>query len=81
MFSPVGLHEDAINVLECDGACLFTNDFDEGAQTEVTRTSEQAFTRSDDESQGVIGEGVVSQSDTIELVEDEGLGELRRQWF
>jgi len=39
MFSPVGLHEDAIDVLECDGPALLANEFDEGAQTEVARAS------------------------------------------
>ena len=31
MFSPVGLHEDAIDVLECDGSALLAYDFNEGA--------------------------------------------------
>ena len=39
MFSPVGLHEDAIDVLECDGPALLAHDFDEGAQAEVACSS------------------------------------------
>ena len=79
MFSPVGLHEDAIDVLECDGPALLADGLDEGAEAEVASASDEAIARSDDECQGLIGEGVVCQSNAIELIKDEDLNDLGRE--
>ena len=44
VFSPVGLHEDAIDVLQCDGSSLLADGLNEGAQAQVAGASQQTLT-------------------------------------
>jgi len=71
-FPPVGLHEDAVYLLEADFALAVADGFEQGADAEVADASEEAFGGADDERERVVGEGVVGQSAAVELVEDEG---------
>jgi len=60
---------------------LVADGLDEGSDAEVSGSAEEAFCGADDEGEGVFGEGVVSESGAVELVEDEffdGFG--RESW-
>ena len=76
------LDQDAVDLLEIDGAGLVAHRFEEGTQTKIACAPEQAFAGADDKRQRLGGEGVVAQADAVELGQDErldGFGRLARQ--
>ena len=70
VISPVGLNEDAVDLLEIDGADLVAHRFDQGAETEIAGAPQQAFGGADDEGQGLRAESVVAQAGAVELSQD-----------
>lgn len=68
--SPVGLHEDGVNLREIDGFGLIADGFDEGSHAEVFDGAEDAFGGSNDEVEGGFSEGVMRETDAVELGED-----------
>lgn len=78
-FAPMGLDEDAVDLLEVDVAGLVAHGFNERAQAEVASASEQAFAGAHQQSDGVLGADVVAETGPVELFEDEGGGGFRAQ--
>ena len=68
---PVGLHEDAVDVVDADGFVGAADGLDEAADAEVSGLAEDAVGGADDEVDGRWGEGVVAESDAVEFAEDE----------
>jgi hypothetical protein len=54
-FSPVGLGEDGVEVLQIDGTGLITDRFDQRAEAEVAGVPQDALAGTDDESEGFGG--------------------------
>ena len=79
VFSPVGLKEDAVDVLEVHDAGLVADGFDEGAEAEVAGAAKDPFARADDQRQGFGGEGVVAKAGAVELIQDEQFDGFWRQ--
>lgn len=69
--TPVGLHEDGVDLAEADGFDLVANGFDEGSEAEVFDGSQGAFGAASNEVESFFGEGGVWESDAVELGEDE----------
>jgi hypothetical protein len=72
----MGLEEDAVDLLEVNGAGLIPDRFDEGADAQIPGAAQEALGGTDDEGERVLGEGVVPQSGPVELVEEEALDGL-----
>lgn len=72
--APVGLNENAVDLFDIDGACLVADGFEEGCNTEVAGAAQTAFGRTHDEVECGFGEGVVTESTFVELIEDEVAG-------
>lgn len=70
MMTPVGLHEDGVDLGKVDGFGLVADGFYEGADAEVFDGAEDAFGGTHNEVEGRFGEGVVRQADAVELGED-----------
>lgn len=68
----MGLHEDAVDLLEAGFALAVADGFEQGADAEVADASQKPFGGADDEGERVVGEGVVRKPAAVELVEDEG---------
>ena len=68
---PVGLHEDAIDVVDVDGFVGAADGFDQATDAEVAGLAQDAVGASDDEIDGGLGEGIVPESDAIEFAEEE----------
>ena len=69
-------------MFEVHDAGLVADRFDERAQTEVAGAAQQTFAGTDDERQGIGGEGVVAQAGAIQLVHDkllDGFGSQTRE--
>ena len=79
VISPVGLNEDAVDLLEIDGADLVAHRFDQRAEAQIAGAPQQAFGGADEESQGLRAESVVAQAGAVELGQDEGLRGLGSQ--
>lgn len=62
VFYPVGLDEDAVDLLEIDEAGLVAHGFDQGTDAEVAGAAQQPLAGADDEREGFGGEGVVAQA-------------------
>ena len=71
--TPVGLHEDGVDLFEIDGFCAVTDGFEQGAEAEVFHGAQGSFRGPYDECGGVLGKGAVRESDTIQLAVDEVL--------
>ena len=71
--TPVGLHEDGVDLGEIDGFGLGADGFDEGAEAEVFDGTQGAFGAANDEVESFFGEGGMRKADTVELSEDEAL--------
>ena len=70
--SPMGLQEDAVDLFECDGFGLIADGLQHGTDTEVPGLADDPVGGSGDEVEGLVGEGVVSEIDAIELGKNEG---------
>ena len=68
---PVGLQEDAVDVVDVDGFVGAADGLDQAADAEVAGLAQDAVGGADDEIDGGAGEGVVSESDAVEFAEDE----------
>ena len=68
---PVGLQEDAVDVVDVDGFVGAADGLDHAADAEVAGLAQDAVGAADDEIDGGAGEGVVSESDAVEFAEDE----------
>jgi YD repeat-containing protein len=79
VLSPVGLDEHAVDLLDVNGAGLRAHGFDECGQAEVAGAAQEAFGSAHHEGEGVLREGVVSESGVVELLEDERLDGFRSQ--
>jgi hypothetical protein len=71
VFLPVGLHEDAVDDVDVDGACGGADGFDEAADAEIASFPQDAVGGTDDEVDGGLREGIVAESGVIEFAEDE----------
>jgi hypothetical protein len=69
----VGLHEDGVDLSETKGFGAVTNGFEQGTEAEVFYGAQGTFRGAYDEGGGVLGEGAVRESDTIQLAVDEAL--------
>ena len=58
----MGLDEDAVDLLEIDGADLVAHRFDQRAEAQIAGAPQQAFGGADDKGQGIRAEGVVAQA-------------------
>ena len=67
----MGLEEDAIDLLEVDGATAVADGLDQGAEAEVAGTAEVSLGGAHDEGERVRGEGRVRHCDGVELGADE----------
>lgn len=70
--SPVGLHEDGVDLFEIDGFGLVADGFYQGTDAEVFDGPQRAFGEAEDEVDGFVGEGLVGQADEVELAVDVG---------
>src|ERR1017187_8274794 len=66
VFSPMGLDEHAVDLLQIDAAGLVAHGFDEGSQTEIFRAAQEPFAGAHDEGECILGEGVVAQAGAVE---------------
>ena len=73
LLSPVGLHEDAVDLFEADFAFAVADGFQKRTDAEVAYAAQNAFGGAYDERERVVGKDGVRQSAGIELVEDERL--------
>ena len=73
------LNENAVDLLEVDDASLVAHRFQERAQTEVSRASNESFARADDQGQGFLSESIVTEASLIELGENELFDDFGRQ--
>jgi len=76
VFSPVGLNEDAVDLLEIDGAGLVAHGFDEGTNGEIAGAAEDSVPGAHDESESFGSERVVAKAAAVELIEEEGFDGL-----
>ena len=72
VFSPVGLHEDAVDLVDADDLFAVADGLEHGGDAEVAGTPEQAFGRAYNEGDGVIAEGVMTHADGVALGIEEG---------
>ena len=70
-FLPVGLHQDAVDVVDVDGLVGAADGLDQTTDTEVAGLAQDAVGGADDEVNGRSGEGVVAKSGAIEFTPDE----------
>ena len=61
VFSPMGLHEHAIDLLEVNELFSVLYGLEHGGDTEVSGTTQNSFRRSNDQLYGLLGEGVMTQ--------------------
>ena len=64
---PVWLHENGVDLLEIDDFGLISHGFYHGSDAEVFYASEDSFGTSQDEIESGLGEGVMRESDAIQL--------------
>src|SRR5271155_4514411 len=68
---PVGLHQDAVDVVDVDGLVGAADGLDQTADAEVAGLAQDAVGGADDEIDGGLREGVVSEAGAVEFAEDE----------
>ena len=61
LLSPVGLLEDAVDLLEVDVASAIADGLEQRCETEISCASQDAFGGTHDEGEGVICEGGMRQ--------------------
>lgn len=64
------LEKDAVDLFEVDRAHAVSDGLEQSRDAQVSRSPEQAFTRADDEVEGLGGEDAVGEGDAVELAED-----------
>ena len=82
VFSPMGLDEDTVDLLEVDDTGLVADGFDESAHAKVAGAAQETVTGAHDESESFGSKRVVAETGTVELVEEEsldGFGSQARQ--
>ena len=79
IFSPVRLHQDAVDLVDADDLLAISDGFEHGGDAEVAGTPEQALGRAYNEGDGVLTEGVMTHADGVALGIKEGLHVLRIQ--
>jgi hypothetical protein len=67
---PVGLHEDAVDVVDVDGLVGGADGLDQAADAEVAGLAQDAVGGADDEVDGGLREGVVSESGAVEFAQN-----------
>ena len=67
LLAPVGLKQDAVDLLELDGFGAVAHGLEQGAKTEISRLAQAAFGRAHDEAERVVGEGAVGECGLVEL--------------
>jgi hypothetical protein len=78
----MGLQEHAIDLLEIDEASLIANGLEQRTDAEVAGATQEALAGTDDQVQGLGGEGVVSQAGAVHLGQEElfdGFGRQTRE--
>ena len=75
------LTEDAVDLLDIDGAGLIADRFDEGREGDISGSAQNTLGGTDDKGHGVLGEDVVADSGAIKLVEEKGFDLFRGQRF
>ena len=68
---PVGLHEDAVDVVDVDGLVGGADGLDQAADAEVAGLAQDAVGGADDQVDGGLREGVVAEADAVEFAQDE----------
>ena len=63
----MGLHEDAVDLLQIDGARLIAHGLDQSSQTQIFRPAQEALAGAHDQGERVLGEGIVAEAGVIEL--------------
>src|SRR5271157_5820201 len=64
---PVGLQEDAVDVVDVDGLVGASDGLDHAADAEIAGQAQDAVGGADDEVDGGAGDDVVRQSDAVEF--------------
>src|ERR1700735_4559486 len=77
----MGLHEDAVDVVDVDGFVGRANGLDHAADAEVAGLAQDAVGGADDEVDGRSGEGVVAKSGAVEFTADEVAHDVRAKAF
>jgi hypothetical protein len=67
-FLPMGLPQDAVDVVDVDGLVAGPDRFDQTADAEVSCFAEDTIGRADDEVDGGAGQGVVSQAVPVRIL-------------
>jgi hypothetical protein len=73
----MGLKEDGIYLLKVNGFDAIAHSFEERSKTKVASLAKDAFGRTNNEGEGILGERVVTKASTIELAEDKGFHVFR----
>lgn len=73
------MKQDPVDLLEIHGSNLIADGLEQGAEAEVARAPQEAFTGSNDEGQGLPREGVVTQTRFVHLSEQELFDDFRRE--
>jgi hypothetical protein len=68
---PMGLHEDAVDVVDVDGSVSGADGFDEATDAEVAGLAQNAVGGTNDQVNGRLGEGVVSEPGPVEFANEE----------
>ena len=77
---PVGLQEDAVDVVDVDGLVSGADGLDEAADAEVAGLAQDAVGGADDQVHSWSCEGVMAEADAVEFTQDEvahGIGARR----
>ncbi len=77
----MGLHEDPVNVTDVDISGSVSDSFEKRGDGEISGAPEDAFAASDDEGEGVFGEGGVRQAHFFELMKDEFFHVVRSEFL
>ena len=78
---PVGLQEDAIDVVDVDGLVGGADGLDQAANAEITGLAQDAVGGADDQVDGEAREGVVAEANAVEFAQDEVAQGVRGEAF
>ena len=70
---PVGLQEDAVDVVDVNRFVGAADGLDHAADAEIAGLAQDAVGGADDQVNGGAGEGMVSKSDAVEFAQEEGV--------
>jgi hypothetical protein len=71
LLAPVGLKQDAVDLLELDGLGAVAHGFEQRGEAEISGLAQASFGRTHDEAERVVGEGAVGECGLVELGPDE----------